>query len=86
MENLLASLMSLLNSGKALDGQSIIPIIMGLIIWHLLQERKKLVADSEKKDERLEKIIDDYHKGNLTLTEAFHSLRLVLVEIKSKIG
>lgn len=58
---------------------------MGLIIWHLLVERNKLVEDNKKKDEKIDKIIDDYYKGNLTLTEALNSLKLVLYEIKGKL-
>jgi len=58
---------------------------MGLIIWHLLEENKRLKADNQKKDERIDKIVEDYHRGNLTLTEALNSLKLVLFEIKGKI-
>lgn len=76
-------ILDLLTSGK--QGVEILPIVMGLIIWHLLDERKKLLEDSKRKDERIDKIIDDYHKGNLTLTEALNSLKIVLYEIKSKI-
>ena len=76
-------ILDLLTSGK--QGVEILPIVMGLIIWHLLDERKKMLEDSKRKDERIDKIIDDYHKGNLTLTEALNSLKIVLYEIKSKI-
>lgn len=82
MEGFIGSLFSVMTSG---NGAQALPIIMGLIIWHLLEERKKLIADIEKKDERIDKIVDDYHKGNLTLTEALNSLKIVLFEIKSKI-
>ena len=77
------SILNLLTNGK--QGVEVLPVIMGLIIWHLLDERKKLIAENQKKDERIDKIIDDYHKGNLTLTEALNSLKLVLYEIKGKI-
>lgn len=74
------------NSGFAINGHNVLPVIMGVIIWHLLEERKKLIADNQKKDERIDKIIDDYHKGNLTLTEALNSLKLVLFEIKGRLN
>ncbi len=84
MDGVVGSILNLLTNGKT--GVEALPIIMGLIIWHLLDERKKLIAENQKKDERIDKIIDDYHKGNLTLTEALNSLRIVLYEIKSRIN
>jgi hypothetical protein len=83
VDGVIGSILNLLTSGK--QGVEVLPVIMGLIIWHLLEERKKLLEDNKKKDERIDKIIDDYHKGNLTLTEALNSLKLVLYEIKGKI-
>lgn len=83
MDNIIGMILNLLTSGK--QGVEILPVVMGLIIWHLLDERKKMLEDSKRKDERIDKIIDDYHKGNLTLTEALNSLKIVLYEIKSKI-
>ncbi len=83
MDGIIGTILNLLTSGKS--GAEVLPIIMGLIIWHLLDERKKLIAENQKKDERIDKIIDDYHRGNLTLTEALNSLKLVLYEIKGKI-
>lgn len=82
MDGVIGSILSVMTSG---NGAQALPIIMGLIIWHLLDERKKLIAEIEKKDERIDKIVDDYHRGNLTLTEALNSLKLVLFEIKGKI-
>jgi hypothetical protein len=84
VDGVVGSILNLLTNGKT--GVEALPIIMGLIIWHLLDERKKLIAENQKKDERIDKIIDDYHKGNLTLTEALNSLRIVLYEIKSRIN
>ena len=83
MDSFIGSILSLFSSGK--NSSEVLPIIMGLIIWHLLEERKKMIADSEKKDDRIDKIIDDYHSGNLSLAEALNSLKIVLYEIKSRI-
>jgi len=82
VEGIIGSILSVLTSG---NGTQALPIIMGLIIWHLLEENKRLKADNQKKDERIDKIVEDYHRGNLTLTEALNSLKLVLFEIKGKI-
>ena len=56
--------------------------VLVLIIGFLFYERTRLLKEVEKKDEKLEKIIDDYYKGNMTISEAFTSLKLVLYEIK----
>lgn len=54
---------------------------IGILIW----DRKRLVAEIEKKDTKLEKIIDDYYRGHLTITEALNGLKVVLAEIKGKL-
>lgn len=54
---------------------------IGVLIW----DRRRLLQDIEKKDAKLEKIIDDYYKGNLTITEALNGLKIVLAEIKGKL-
>ena len=78
--------MNLLTSNGTANPAQVLNIVMGLIIWHLLTERKKLVEENKKKDEKIDKIIEDYYKGNLTLTEALNSLKLVLYEIKARIN
>lgn len=39
----------------------------------------------EQKDAKIELIINDYHKGNISLVEALNSLKMVMVEIKSRL-
>lgn len=51
----------------------------------LLYERHRLVKRLEMKDEKLDQIIDDYHKGNITIADAFTSVKLVLFEIKARL-
>lgn len=62
-------------------------IIAGLIafICLLLLDRKRLHDQLQKKEEKIDKIIDDYHSGNLTLAEALNSLKHVLFEIKGRL-
>lgn len=54
---------------------------IGILIW----DRRRLVQEIEKKDTKLEKIIDDYYQGHITITEALNGLRIVLAEIKGKL-
>ena len=62
-------------------------VIAGLLIavGALLRERRRLLAEIQKKDDKIDKIIDDYYQGNMTLSEALNSLKSVLYEIKGKI-
>ncbi len=73
-------LLALFNGGP----QAIIAVLLMVIIG-LFLERRRLLAELIKKDEKIDKIIDDYYKGNMTLTEALNSLKSVLYEIKSKL-
>ncbi|RYF06452.1 MAG: hypothetical protein EOO77_26865 [Oxalobacteraceae bacterium] len=59
--------------------------ILCLIIALLIVDRKRILKEVERKDEKIEKIVDDYYTGNKTLGEALTSLKLVLIEIKAKI-
>lgn len=83
MDDIVGTLLKLFTEGKS--AADVLPIIMGVIIMFLLNERKALVAENKKKEEKIDKIVDDYYRGNLTLTEALNSLKLVLFEIKGKI-
>lgn len=63
---------------------AVIAILLGVVAF-LLWDRKRLVASLEKKDAKIEQIITDYHKGNITLVEALNSLKMVMVEIKARL-
>ena len=73
-------LITLLTQG----GPSAILAILVLIIVVLIFDRRRLLSEITKKDEKIDKIVDDYYKGNLTLSEALNSLKSVLYEIKGK--
>jgi hypothetical protein len=77
VEKLISSMLS--------GGPHAIIAILMLVIALLLIERKRLIADLSNKDAKIDKIIDDFHKGNITLTEALNSLKIVLFEIKAKL-
>ena len=81
MDSLIQKLLDTLLSG----GPAAIVAILVFMIIALLWERHRLLGEITKKDEKIEKIIDDYYKGNMTLSEALISLKLVLYEIKSKL-
>jgi len=63
---------------------AIIALLLAMIGW-LIWERRGLKQENEKKDAKLDKILEDYYKGNITITEALNSLKIVLAEIKGKL-
>jgi hypothetical protein len=88
VEELFVSLVTNLVSGGP---QSIIAGLV-LFIVLLLFERKRLMAtitkkdeDLLKKDDKIDKIIEDYYKGNMTLADALNGLKVVLFDIKSRL-
>lgn len=64
--------------------QAVIAVLV-IVIVGLFFERRRLLKEIEKKDDKIDKIIDDYYRGNMTISEAFNSLKMVLFEIKSKL-
>lgn len=81
MDTIIEKLLVALISGGP---QAIIAVLVIAIIG-LIFERRRLLKEIEKKDDKIDKIIDDYYKGNMTISEAFSSLKMVLFEIKSKL-
>ena len=81
MDNLIQNLLNALLSG----GPHAIIAVLVLIIIGLLVDRHRLVKDVGRKDEKIEKIVDDYYRGNITLTDALNSLKNVLYEIRLKL-
>lgn len=65
-------------------GPHAIVIILTFAVFGLLYERSHLTKTIAEKDKKMDKIIDDYYKGNLSLAEALNSLKSVLYEIKAK--
>lgn len=80
MDSLIQPLITILSHG----GPEVVAVLI-LAIALLLMDRKRLQTDLYKKEERIDKIVDDYHKGNITLAEALNSLKYVLVEVRSRI-
>lgn len=70
---------------------AIIAILL-LVILYFYYDRSRLIADANKlkedveaKNAKLEKIIDDYYKGHVNITDALNGLKMVLIEIKAKL-
>lgn len=66
-------------------GMNGIAALLILIIIGLIYDRIRLIKEIDEKDEKIEQVIGDYYKGTITISEAFNSLKLVLIEMKSKL-
>ena len=79
--DIIQSVVKMIVSG---DKSSLILVLLGIVAalgWYCFRLMKQL----EKKDEKIYKIIDDYSKNNITITEALNGLKTVLIEIKAKL-
>lgn len=81
LESLIEKLVGALLGGGP---QAIIAILLLVITW-LVVERRRLIKEIERKDDRIDKIVDDYHKGNMSLAEALNGLKLILYDVKARI-
>ena len=66
MDSIISTLIQKMMAGGpgAVIGSLLLVIVV--LIWQI----KQLQTTVQRKDEKIEKIIDEYYKGNMTLTEA----------------
>lgn len=81
MDKIFEILLSAMFSG----GPAAIIAILLAAVGVLYLERRRLLDEIRRKDDKIDKIIDDYYKGNMTLSEALNSLKNVLYEIKGSL-
>ena len=81
MDNVIGNLITVLLQG----GPEVVAVLI-LFILLLLFDRKRLLGEVTRKDQRIDKIVDDYHNGSITLAEAMNSLKMVLYELKSRLS
>jgi hypothetical protein len=63
-------------------GPKAVIVMLTAVIIGLLFDRRRLIKEKTTAEGKIDKIIDDYYKGNLTLADALNSLKVVLYEIK----
>jgi hypothetical protein len=80
MDNIIGVLLT-----QVLHGGPEVIAVLGLVIVMLVFERRRLIKALDQKDERMTKIIDEYYRGSITLSEALTSLKMLLFDIKSKL-
>lgn len=77
-----ATFTTLLTAIMAGGPGAVVAIFIAIIVF-LIWDRRRLVEDIKRKEEKIDKILSDYHNGQITITEAINSLRMILVEIKA---
>ena len=81
MGDIFTSIIEMIAKGETGSLTAILLLVIAGLGWHCFRLMKQL----EKKDEKIYKIIEDYSKNNITITEALNGLKMVLIEIKAKI-
>ena len=74
MEQFLPQLVNTLLGG---GGQAVIAVLVITIIG-LLADRKRMIADLKAKEARIDRMIDDYYKANIQVSEALSSIKQIL--------
>jgi hypothetical protein len=77
IQNLIATLLS---GGPA----GVIALLM-LVIAGLLWDRRRVFTDNAKKDQKLDVMIENYHKSSISVGDALSSIKIVLAEISVKL-
>lgn len=69
----ITSVITLLTTG----GPSAIIAILVRIIATLLYDRRRLISDIDKAHTKVDRFVEDYHQGTLTLSDAFTSIEVI---------
>ena len=62
----------------------IIALLM-LVIAGLLWDRRRIFSDDARKDQKLDAMMENYHKSSVSVGEALSSIKMVLMEISTKL-
>jgi hypothetical protein len=79
MEQILQQLITITVGG----GVQAVTALLFMVIVAVCMDRKRLIAENKAKAERIDKIIDDYYKASLQISEALVSIKQ-FIELKMK--
>jgi hypothetical protein len=74
LEQFLPQLLNTLLGG---GGQAVVAVLVISIIG-LVADRKRMIADLKDKESRIDRMIDDYYKANIQVSEALSSIKQLL--------
>ena len=81
MDDIITFLIKSIDNGGSAGVISILLLIVGYCIW----DKRNMSKSLEAKDEKIDKIINDYYKITMQVSETIKSLKQVLLEIRSKL-
>ena len=81
MEEMISNLVTTAISG----GPASLSAFLFIALFAVVYDRNRLLKELSKREEKVEQIVEAYHQGNLTLSEALNNLKIVLIELKAKI-
>lgn len=81
MDDIFEFLLKNVTNGGTTAVISILIIIIGYLLW----ERRGLMSSLDKKNDKIDRIINDYYKITVQISGTINSLKMVLLEIKSKL-
>jgi len=88
--NFFINLMEAFTLGGAAGAvNSLLLIIIGGVLTALfwcMRDRKRLLNSLGKKDDKIFEIIDKYEEASNSVTNAMHSVREVLIELRALVG
>ncbi|AUZ94860.1 hypothetical protein FDI40_gp048 [Agrobacterium phage Atu_ph07] len=81
MGEVIKTVLAVLNGGGS---EAVIALLL-IIVAYLGYSNYRLQQDFRNKDERTDKVVEDYHTSNSILTEAIQRLNQLISEIKNKL-
>jgi len=76
-------------AGPAGAVNSLLLVMIGAVLVALfwcMRDRKRLLNSLGKKDDKIFEIIDKYEEASNSVTNAMHSVREVLIELRALVG
>ncbi len=66
------------------EGSEATIALLLLVVGMALYDRHRIIKKLEKREEKIDQLLDDYYKGTKTLNETITSFKYMLIEIKAR--
>jgi Tfp pilus assembly protein PilO len=80
----ISSIIEIVNS-LLMGGPHAIVVILTIAMVALLFDRKRLMNELERKETKLDEMVESYQKSTLALAESLNALKVVLAEIRGSL-
>lgn len=85
MEDIISSVIGALITFMITPGPGAIIALLVLAIVLIWIDRNRLIKTIEKKDDRIDRIIDQYYAGHLSLTDALGHIESAMLEMAKRL-